>query len=90
MVIWVIFDGNRSPLKANWALVRLEKLGLMWEEQRPPYQQRPTETAHQFQSRKKQDLYRRRRKAVAVARQQAARGSRPSAAAEDQQQPTNV
>ena len=79
---WVHYDGDLAPLKAKWDLLRLEKLGLMWDEQPPPLQQRPTETIRLFKYREKNDLRRRRRAAVADAmpRRRAASRARELAA----------
>ena len=65
----VHYDTDRAPLRTKWNIVRLEKLGLMWDEP-PPLRVRPDESANQFKKRGENDLARRRREAIASAKLQ--------------------
>ena len=75
----VHYDTDRAPLRTKWNIVRLEKLGLMWDEPPPPLRVRPGESANRFKNRGKNDLARRRREAIASAKLQ--RRPAPSTAA---------
>ena len=75
----VHYDTDPAPMRTKWNIVRLEKLGLMWDEPPPPLRVRPGESANRFKRRGENDLARRRREAIASAKLQ--RRPAPSTAA---------
>ena len=75
----VHYDTDRAPLRTKWNIVRLEKLGLMWDEPPPPLRRRQGEAASQFKRRGQYAIARRRREAIASAKLQ--RRPAPSTAA---------
>jgi hypothetical protein len=74
----VHYDTDPAPMRTKWNIVRLEKLGLMWDEP-PPLRRRQGEAASQFKTRGKNVIARRRREAIASAKLQ--RRPAPSTAA---------
>jgi hypothetical protein len=75
----VHYDTDPAPMRTKWNIVRLEKLGLMWDEPPPPLRRRQGEAASQFKRRGQYAIARRRREAIASAKLQ--RRPAPSTAA---------
>jgi hypothetical protein len=71
--VTVHYDADRWPQRTEWGALRLEKLGLMWEEPPRLLLQRPRETDNRFKSRRIYELRRRTAGAINAARPPAAR-----------------
>ena len=66
--VTIHYDADPRPQRTEWGALRLEKLGLMWEEPPRLLLQRPRETDRRFKSRRTHELRRRHAGAIVAAR----------------------